>query len=220
MKLRPVAVGAVLVTIALSGCGGNSSTSSSSTATTAAAADGTGSAPVSLPPGTPAALRGPHGVMLVAGELPGFVPAGYRPPATSPQSWVAEYPPAQRAPEATRLKALGFVAGIDEHLAPTKGGNGEAISNVEQFRSAKGATAEVAAQVNQALGRHETPFGVAGIPGAHGWGFSPSSMPDANIEFAVGPYYYLIGFGASAAIAPTHAQLIAAAQSLYRRVPR
>jgi hypothetical protein len=218
MKLRPVAVGAVLVTIALSGCGGSSSTSSSNT--TAAAANGAGSAAASLPPGTPAALRGPHGVMLVAGELPGFVPAGYRPPATSPQSWVAEYPPAQRAPEAARLKAVGFVAGIDEHLAPTKGGNGEAISNVEQFRSAKGATAEVATQVNQALGRHETPFAVAGIPGARGWGFSQSSMPDANIEFAVGPYYYLIGFGTSGAIAPTRAQLIAAAQSLYRRVPR
>jgi hypothetical protein len=219
MKLRPMAVGAFLVTIALSGCGGSSSSSSSKTATTAAA-NRAGSAAASLPPGTPAALRGPHGVMLVAGELPGFIPAGYRPPATSPQSWVAEYPPAQRAPEAARLEALGFVAGIDEHLAPTKGGNGEAISNVEQFRSAKGATAEVAAQVNQALGRHETPFAVAGIPGAHGWGFSQSSMPDANIEFAVGPYYYLIGFGTSAAIAPTHAQLIAAAQSLYRRVPR
>jgi hypothetical protein len=219
MTLRPTVVGAVLVTIALSGCGGSSGSSSSKTATTAPSANGTGSAAASLPPGTPTALRGPNGVMLVAGELPGFVPSGYRPPATSPQSWVAEYPPPQRAPEAARLKAVGFVAGINEHLAPTMGGNGEAISNVEQFRSAKGATAEVAAQVNQALGRHETPFAVAGIPGARGWGFSQSSMPDANIAFAVGAYYYLIGFGTSAAIAPTHTQLIAAAQSLYRRVP-
>jgi hypothetical protein len=219
MKLRPMAVGAVLVTIALSGCGGSSSTSSSKTATTASAANGTASAPASLPPGTPASLRGPHGVMLRAGDFADFVPRGYTPPATSAQSWTAEFPPAQRAPEAARLKAAGFVAGINEQLSRTSGG-GEAISVVEQFHSDKRAAAEVVAQLNQALGRHETPFAVPGVPGARGWGFSKTSTPDANVAFAVGAYYYLVGFSAPSAGGPTHAQLITAAQRLYSRAPR
>ena len=218
MKLRRVAVGAVLVTIALSGCGGSSSTSSSSTAKATTAASGTESesGAVALPPRTPAALRGVHGGVLRAGDLAGYVPRGYSPPATSAQSWVAEFPPAQRAPEAARLKATGFVAGISEHLAPTNGG-GEAISVVERFRSAAGATGEVAAQLKQAVGRHENAFAVTGIPGARAWGFD-GKPPDANVAFAVGPYYYLVGFGSSGVGAPTHAQLIAAAQRLYGRV--
>jgi hypothetical protein len=216
MKLRPVAVGAVLITIALSGCGGSSSTSSSSTAKATTAAGGTQSGAIALPPRTPAALRGVHGGVLRAGDFAGFVPREYSPPATSAQSWVAEFPPAQRAPEAARLKATGFVAGINEHLAPTNSG-GEAISVVEQFRSAAGAAGEVAAQSKQAHSRGESAFAVTGIPGAAAWGFS-GKPPDANVAFAVGPYYYLVGFGSSGVGAPTHAQLIAAAQRLYSRV--
>lgn len=98
---------------------------------------GTPAARTTLPPGTPAALRGPHGGVLRAGDLAGFVPQGYRPPSTSAQSWVAEFPPEQRASEAARLKAAGFVAGIGEQLAPAQGGgtNREGISVVEHFRS-------------------------------------------------------------------------------------
>jgi hypothetical protein len=210
-----MAVGAVLATLALSGCG-SSSASSGKSATTTAAANGTATPAPSLPPGTPATLRGPHGVMLRAGDLAGFVPRGYSPPATTPESWTAGFPPAQRAPEAARLKAAGYVAAISEQLSPTNGG-GEAISVVEQFRSDRRAADEVVAQLNQALGRHETAFAVSGIPGARGWGFS-GKPPDANVAFAVGAYYYLVGFGSSGVGAPTHAQLITAAQRLYSRV--
>jgi hypothetical protein len=211
MKLGPVAVGTALVTIAFSGCGGSSTSSSGTTARATTAS--TGSAAVTPPPGTPAALRGAHGEVLVAGDLPGFVPQGYRAPSTSAQSEVAEYPPAQRASEAARLKALGFIAGISERLAPAQGGvvNEEAISLVEQFRSAHGANGEVAAELKQALARGETAFAVPGIPGARGFG----SSRDANVAFSVGAYYYLVGFESGTA---TRAQLIAAAQSLYRRV--
>jgi hypothetical protein len=217
MKLGPVAVGTVLVTIALSGCGGSSTSSSRTTPKATTASSGTGSAAVTLPPGTPAALRGAHGGVLLAGDLPGFVPQGYRPPSTSAQSEVAEYPPAQRASEAARLKALGFIASISERLAPAQGGgvNEEAISLVEQFRSAHGANGEVAAELKQALARGETAFAVPGIPGVRGFGSSTASPPDANVAFPVGAYYYLVGFGSSA---PTRSQLIAAAQRLYRRV--
>ena len=214
MKPGPVAVGTVLVTIAFSGCGGGSSSTPSSPTT---ASSGTGSAALTPPPGTPAALRGPHGGVLLAGDLPGFVPQSYRPPSTSAQSEVAEFPPERRASEAARLKALGFVAGISEQLGPAQGigATGEAISLVVQFRSAHGADGEVAAQLKQALARGESAFAVPGIPGARGFGSSTASPPDANVAFPIGAYYYLVGFGSSA---PTRSQLITAAQRLYRRV--
>ena len=217
MKLGRVAVGTVLVTIAFSGCGGSSTTSSRTTAKATTTSSGAGPAAVTPPPGTPAALRGAHGGVLLAGDLPGFVPQGYRAPSTSAQSEVAEYPPEQRASEAARLKALGFIASISERLAPANGigATGEAISLVEQFRSAHGANGEVAAQLKQALARGETAFAVPGIPGARGFGSSTATPPDANVAFPIGAYYYLVGFGSSA---PTRSQLIAAAQRLYRRV--
>ena len=212
MKSGSVAVATLLLAIAFCGCGGSSASSSTTTAKATTTSSGTSSAPVTPPPGTPAALRGAHGGVLLAGDLAGFVPHGYRAPSTSAQSWVAEFPPAQRASEAARLNALGFIAGITEQLAPAKGAvNEEAISLVEQFRSAHGASAEIAAQIKQALAHGESAFAAAGIPGARGFG----SSRDANIAFSVGAYYYLVGFESGTA---TRAQLIAAAQSLYRRV--
>ena len=217
MKLGRVAVGTVLVTITFSGCGGSSTTSSRTTANAATTSSGTGTAALTPPPGTPAGLRGPQGGVLLAGDLAGFIPQGYQAPSTSAQSAVAEYPPERRASEAAKLKALGFIAGITEHLGPAQGigATGEAISLVEQFRSAHGANGEVAAQLKQALARGETAFAVPGIPGARGFGSSTASPPDANVAFPVGAYYYLVGFGSSA---PTRSQLITAAQRLYRRV--
>jgi hypothetical protein len=147
------------------------------------------------------------------------VPAGQLKLSTTAQSAVAEAPPAQRAAEEARLKALGFIAGLDERLAPTNGmgSTGEAISAVELFRSSHGASGEVASQLKQALKRRESAFAVPGIPGARGFGYHGSTT-DANVAFAVGPYYYLVGFGTGGAGGPTRAQLIAAAQSLYSRV--
>jgi hypothetical protein len=138
-------------------------------------------------------------------------------PCGGSESEVAEFPPERRASEAARLKALGFIASIGEQLAPAQGSGatGEAISLVEQFRSAHGASGEVAAQIKQALARGETAFAVSGIPGARGFGSGTASPPDANVAFPVGAYYYLVGFGSSA---PTRSQLITAAQRLSRRV--
>ena len=126
---------------------------------------------------------------------------------------------AERLAEAARLKALGFVAGIGEQLGPGNGieGNKEAVSLVEQFRSAHGASGEVASQLKLALARGESAFSVPGIPGARGFG-SIASSADANVVFPVGAYYYVVGFSAPTAGATTHAQLIAAAQRLYGRV--
>jgi hypothetical protein len=214
MKWGTVAVGTA-VAIALCGCGGGGTSSTATTAST-----GKASAATALPQGTPAALRGVHGSLLRRGDLPGFDP-GRLTLSTSAASWVAEAPPALRAPEAARLKALGFVAGLTEQLAPSKGAAAEgAVSLVEQFRAAKGASDEIAGQLEQALRRGESAFAVAGIPGARGFGYSGSST-DANVAFAVGPYYYLVGFGYAGSGGAGHltrAQLIATAQSLYGRV--
>ncbi len=217
MKLGPMAVGTVLLTIALSGCGGSSTSSSGTTPKATTASSGTGSAAMTLPPGTPTALRGAHGGVLLAGELPGFVPAGQLKLSTTVQSAVAEMPSEQRAAEEARLKALGFVAGLDEQLAPSTGGvaNEGGVSLVELFRSSHGASGEVTSQLKQALKRGESAFAVPGIPGARGFGFSTGSPPDANVAFPVGAYYYLVGFSSSAR---TRSQLITAAQTLYRRV--
>jgi hypothetical protein len=214
--MRLALVATPLVAIAFSGCGG-SSTSSTGTKARATTASGGAAAAVTPPPGTPAALRGVHGGVLLAGDLSGFLPRGYSPTSTSPQSAVAEYPPERRASEAARLKALGYVAGIEERLRPAKGGSAseEAISLVSQFRSAAGANGEAAAEIKLALARGESAFAVPGIPGARGFGSSTGSPPDANVEFPVGAYYYLVGFSSSTA---TRAQLIAAAQRLYGRV--
>jgi hypothetical protein len=157
--------------------------------------------------------------VLLAGDLPGFVPQAYGAPSTSAQSWVAEYPPQLRASEAASLEALGFVAGTTEHLAPAQEGiaNREALSVVQQFRSSQGASGNVAVQLKQALARGEHAFVVPGLPGAHGFG-SNGSTTDANVAFAVGAYYYLVGFSSPSSSAPTQAQLITAAQRLYGRV--
>src|SRR5271167_1322836 len=141
MKAGPLAVGTVVVAIAFPGCGSSSSTPSSATTAKATTAGGTGSAATTLPPGTPAALRGAHGSVLLAGDLPGFVPQGPLTLSTSAQSSVAEDEPDQRASEAASLKALGFVAGLDERLAPSTVGVASegGVSVVTQFRSAQGA---------------------------------------------------------------------------------
>jgi len=215
MKAGPLAVGILLVVIAFSGCGSSSTPSSATTTQVTTAPSGTGSAATTLPPGTPAALRGAHGSVLRAGELPGLVPAGPLTLSTSARSLVAEDPPNQRASEAASLERLGFVAGLNEQFKGDVADEG-GVSLVEQFRSAQGAKGEIAAQLKQALRRGESEFTVASIPGARGFGYSGSTT-DANVAFAVGPYYYLVGFGAGGASRLTRAQLIAAAESLYRR---
>jgi hypothetical protein len=153
--------------------------------------------------------------VLRAGDIPGFIPQGYTAPSTSAHNWVAEFPAQQRASEEARLKALGFTAAISEHLAPAQGAGGsrEAISVVEQFSSARGASGEVAGQVKQAPTHGQSAFAVAGIPGAHGFG----SSIDSNVAFAVGSFYYLVGFSSNTS-SPTRSQLITAAQRLYSRV--
>ncbi len=215
MRVRPTTLGGIVAAIVLAGCGGSGHTTAATTATSSSTA--------ALPPGAPPALRGVAGRVLTAGELAGFAPQGRRALGINAASWTHEeqLPPAQGASETARLQRLGFIAGVRERLTPAGGGPAEGLSVVEQLRAADAARAELAAEVSQvhAHGR-VTAFAVPGIPGARGFASSGAQSSGVNVAFVDGSYYYLVGAGWPAGYPhpPTQAALIAAAESLYRRV--
>lgn len=228
MSVRSLIVGAAAATLVLGGCGashkGSTTTSStppaSSGSPTASSSVPPGPASAALPPGAPPALRGVFGRVLRADELAGYSPQGRRLLGVNAGSWVVadQYPPAQRAREAARLRSLGFVAAVRERLAPAGGGPAEAISVVQQFDTPSAARAELAFETRQAPG--STPFAVPAIPGARGFGGSSSESSGQNVAFSKGSNFYLIGAGAPHGVAmPSRAALIAAARHLYGRLP-
>jgi hypothetical protein len=125
-----------------------------------------------------------------------------------------------RAADASRLRRLGFVAGVGENFVTAASPGGAGLSLVEQFGSSQAARQELAAQVKAPPGGTYKAFAVAGIPGARGFDLSSGGSAGANVAWADGPFYYLVGAGSAqgAAHPPTHAQVIAAATVLYRRV--
>jgi hypothetical protein len=168
------------------------------------------------------------GRVLRANELPGFAPSERPATVASVASWNKIAPSGGIDIEA-RLRRAGFVSAVSEALRPTSGSDGGALSVVVRLGSAKAARAEIAQQVreyadqpNRGIVKTYTPFAVPGIPGAHGWtntggdGFGNGH----NIIFADGPFTYLVGVGWRSQVKnpPTHAQLIAAVTTLYKRV--
>jgi len=173
---------------------------------------------------TPPALRALSARVLTARELVGFTHTGIVASGINAASWVEdeELPPIQTAKEATRLEHLGFVGAVRELLAPVNGGLAEGLSIVEQFRSPRAAGTELAAQLMMGKTHRAGAFTVPSIPGAGGFGGLSGQTTGYNVAFADGSYYYLVGAGFSrgAANAPTQADVVAAAQHLYRRVHR
>jgi hypothetical protein len=149
---------------------------------------------------------------------------GFSASAINAASWVEEeeLPPIQTAKEATRLEHLGFVRAVRELLYPVNGGHAEGLSIVEQFRSPRAAGTELAAQLMMGKTHRAGAFAVPSIPGAGGFGGLSGQTTNYNVAFADGSYYYLVGAGFSrgTANAPTQADVVAAAQHLYRRVHR
>ena len=215
-----MALAGAVAALMLAGCGGSGHNATSTTAT-AATGPPRGS---TLPPGAPPALRGVFGRVLTADELAGFAPQGSRTLGTNPQSWVAGIglPPSEQAKEAARLQRLGFVAGVSEHLVPGNGSGAEALSIVEQFSSRHGATRELAAQLKASEAAGAKAFTVPGIPAAGGFGGSHGQSSGVNVAFAAGSYYYLVGAGwpNGSPHPPTRADVVAAAEHLYRRLNR
>ena len=126
-------------------------------------------------------------------------------------------PPEQRNKEVARLTRAGFVAGAIEHLMSAPGAEG--LSVVGQFRTAKSAHAEVAFGSKPPAGVKQTYFQVPGIPGALGFNDTDSQSSGHNIAFSTGTHYYLVGVGFQKGMPapPTQAQLISAAERLYKR---
>ena len=118
----------------------------------------------------------------------------------------------------------GLEVGEIDHLLPDRGG----LSWVMQLGSAASARAELAAGVRHFQTRKAPPkstctaFSVAGIPGARGFhlGGTDSPYEGDNIEFADGPFLYLVGEGWKRGMKnpPPRTALIAAATKLYKRV--
>ena len=82
----------------------------------------------------------------------------------------------ERAKEVRRLTGLGFVRAVRERLAPASETGPEAISIVVQFRSARGARADLAAEAQMGEAHGAPPFPAPGIPGARGFGRRPPWM--------------------------------------------
>jgi hypothetical protein len=221
MWRKGVTLTGIVTSLVLTGCGGGSQKAATTATKT------TGTVPPStaaLPRGAPPSLRGVFGRVLTAGELAGFTPQGRRLLGVNAASWIhaEELPPTQAASEATRLEHLGFVAGVRERLAPANGGPAEGLSIVEGFHSPRAAGTELAAEVKMGKAQGASAFAVPGIPGAIGFGGASGQTTGFNVAFADAPYYYLVGAGFPSGTpnAPTRADIIAAAQHLYRRLHR
>ena len=154
--------------------------------------------------------------------FPGFVLRRPLSVVSSALAWTA----VERAPfpaaEAARLKAFGFVRGLDEQLYGRFPIAAEVISVVEQYRTTAGARAELAyqhARLMDPRGGTVSTFPV-GIPGAHGVRIAGGGSTGLNVLFSAGAYYYVVAAGhpPGARSAPTTRQLVAAADSLYLAV--
>jgi|SRR5450755_1677878 len=204
----------LLACLVAGGCGGSGSTHSSTLSIRSSAA----ATAAQNPPGAPSGLAGIRGRTLIANELKGFSPSGQRQAGFTPASWVVvdQVPSTQRASVLATLQRLGFVAGVREDLVGPDGLAG--LSTVEQYRTASGAHAELTAVATTLTGPGTKRLSVAGVPGARGYDNAGTA---ANIVFAEGAYFYLVGTQEAPSGtpgAPNQATLAAAAQSLYRRV--
>jgi hypothetical protein len=167
------------------------------------------------------------------GELPGFGPFG--PPQTTlvktAKKWVSgdrSYTPAQASAAIAALQRGGFKTVLVEQLGSlTKYWGG--VSWVMQLGSAASARAQLAADVRHWAGMNKPPkniytaFPVSTIPGARGYflgGTGGNGFVGDNVEFADGPFLYLVGDGWKRGMnnTPLRSSLIAAAGKLYKRV--
>ncbi len=165
------------------------------------------------------------------GEFPGFGPfgPGHTKLYQSAQKWVrldTTLTAAQTSARISRLRREGFKAALSEQLGSlTRDWGG--VSWVMQLDSAASARTELAADVHDWRNTSKPPnttyaaFPVTTIPGAHGYhlGGTAGNFEGDNIEFADGPFLYLVGNGWTAGSnTPPRSNLIAAATKLYERV--
>jgi hypothetical protein len=222
MQARVWVAAMAVGTVALAGCG--SSHKSSNGAATTTAASGPPEHSTTIPPNAPPAVRAMTAGLLKEGDLRGFVPEANPTLGTNARSWVeAEgLPPSERSRAVARLERLGFITGVRTRLLSTAGRGAEGISVVERFKSASGATEEVASEASTAGAHGAAVLPLATIPGAKGFGNASGESIGINVAFPNGPYYYLVGVGYPKGTpnAPSIVALTAAAKRLYARVHR
>jgi len=205
--MRPrVAILSVALCAWLTGCGASHTSASHSTTTVATAA------PASPPAGI-------LGRVLTNNELKGFTGSPGGIDTTARSLLAGEQGPDINADYA-RLTRLGFIRGVRENLSA---GATSGLSEVEQFHSAKAASAELAAEIAEdktGFGGPYKAFAVPRIPGARGFTLIEGGQGGINIAFVNGPYYYLVGqeLAPSESINAAIASVTAAAQDLYHRV--
>jgi hypothetical protein len=162
--------------------------------------------------------------VIAHGELAGFGPFG---PAhvqtfTTPASFLAAYQQAATPSEVSAWVALlrreGFVAVAAEQLRSRTANRG-GLSWAMELGSSAAAKSELAKEVRS--GKSHGPasrFVVAGVPSAVAFRLGDSSQGGDNVLFSDGRFLYFVGVGWSAGGKPARAALIAAAQTLYKRV--
>jgi hypothetical protein len=192
----------------LTGCGANRTSASSSTSASITSA--VTAAPVSA---------GILARVLTNNELKGFTGSPEGIDTSAGTLLAGEQDPDLNADHA-RLTRLGFIRGVRENLSS---GATPGLSEVEQFHSAKAASAELAAEIAEdkvGAGGAYKAFAVSGIPGARGYTLIQGSQGGINIAFVKGPYYYLVGqeLAPSESINAAIASMTAPAQHLYHRV--
>jgi hypothetical protein len=160
---------------------------------------------------------------LTASQVPGLVPGmrfSLQPSLVSDaQLWINIHPlpVGGVAAAVARLHQLGLVAGSDETMLLTDGGQG--VSVIMQLGSHRSAT-WVAATF---LPRSGT-FRVPGIPGARGYAAISGNQTAVRVVFSLGSYMYAVMFGFYSSVykATGRAGVIALAHALYtkgRRFP-
>jgi hypothetical protein len=162
--------------------------------------------------------------VIAQGELAGFGPFGPAHPKTftRPASFLAAYQqaatPSQVSAWVALLKREGFVAVAAEQLGsrtPNRGG----LSWAMELGSSAGAKSELAKEVRSDESHGSVSrFAVAGIPTASAFRLGSRTSGGDNILFSDGRFLYFVGVGWSAGGKPARAALIAAAQTLYKRV--
>jgi hypothetical protein len=160
--------------------------------------------------------------VVTPAAFPGFLRLAPPTMTSSSSGWAAVEPSAPSHREAGRLRALGFVRAIDEHLYARFPVGAEAVSIAEQYRSQLGARAELAHQYEQlehSRGAKVSRFPV-GIPGAYGVRTVSGGLAARNVMFSAGPYYYVLTehYPSNARNAPTATRIVAAARILYLTV--
>jgi hypothetical protein len=165
----------------------------------------------------------PNDTALKQGLLSSGQLAGMNTQGTSPDHSIALWltgeglSGSQAQAESARLRSIGFSAGISEQLVSPTNTDRYGVSSVEQFKTAKGASAELADAV--ATNGPWTLFSVPGAPGARGFE-QDGSAGGRNIAFTHGDYFYIIGSGwqKQASDGVPRATMIAVAQRLDHHV--